>query len=68
MLGIAHKTEAGGVKLTLRREDTMRKAYREIIEMNRLIIEEKEELEIVNRDTEVAAIVVYHGELPAIRR
>jgi acetyltransferase len=29
---ILHKTEAGGVKLTLRREDTMRKAFREIIE------------------------------------
>ncbi len=29
---ILHKTEAGGVKLTLRREDTMRKAFREIMQ------------------------------------
>jgi len=29
---ILHKTEAGGVKLTLRREETMRQAYRDIME------------------------------------
>lgn len=32
---ILHKTDAGGVKLTLRREDTMRKAFREIMESAR---------------------------------
>ena len=29
---ILHKTEAGGVRLTLRREETMREAYRDIME------------------------------------
>ncbi len=32
---ILHKTEAGGVKLTLRREETMREAYREIMKSAR---------------------------------